>query len=358
MKRIFLLFIIGWVVSSFRAQTTYTVTPEVANLGEVLYCMPREFKFTITNTSDNPLIITQVHPSCGCISVTWTKEPIAKGASGEVLAMYDARMLGVFQKDIEVYTNASDEPFYLHFQGRVVSETTDYLGTFPIDLGVVRMSNNVIEFDDVNKGDEPRAEIEIVNMGRKSYKPMLMHLPDYISAQYHPEVLAAGRLGKIVLTLHSEKLPQMGLTQTSVYLSREPGDKISEANEVDVSVVLLPDFSKLSAQQLSQAPIMQLSTDSVSLDITKKKRRQGGVITITNQGQTDLTINRFQVFNRALDVELGNRTIAPGKKVKLRVSIDAKRLQKDKSRTKILLITNDPNHPKEIITVGVKPANK
>ena len=128
------------------------------------------------------------------------------------------------------------------YQGRVVSKLSDYSGSFPIDLGNVRLNINNIEFDNVNRGDHPMVELQIVNMGRKSYKPYLMHLPPYLSAQYFPETLSGGRIGKIMLTLDSEKLHQMGLTQTSIYLARKVGDKVSEDNEITVSSVLLPDF--------------------------------------------------------------------------------------------------------------------
>ena len=40
----------------------------------------------------------------------------------------------------------------------------------------------------------------------------------------------------------------MGLTQTSIYLARKVGDKVSEDNEITGSSVLLPDFSSLSAK--------------------------------------------------------------------------------------------------------------
>lgn len=226
-----------------QAQPKLAVERDVANMGEILYQLPSKVSFTLRNAGNEPMSIKEVIPSCGCTAVDWTRELIAPGSEGVITAVYDAKMLGVFQKDFEVYTNASDEPVYLHIQGRVVSKLSDYSGSFPVDLGNVRLNVNNIEFDNVNKGDRPMAELQIVNTGRKGYKPYLMHLPPYLSAEYYPEVLAGGRMGKIMLTLDSEKLRQMGLTQASIYLAREMGDKVSEENEIVVSAVLLPDFS-------------------------------------------------------------------------------------------------------------------
>ena len=149
------------------AQPQFTVDRDVANMGEIMFQLPSTVNFTLRNTGTEPLRVTEVIPSCGCTSVEWTQEPIAPGGEGVIKAVYDAKLLGVFQKDLEVYTNASEEPFYLHMQGRVVSKLSDYSGSFPVDLGAVRLNINNVEFDNVNRGDKPVAELQIVNMGRR-----------------------------------------------------------------------------------------------------------------------------------------------------------------------------------------------
>ncbi|MCD8318084.1 MAG: DUF1573 domain-containing protein [Paraprevotella sp.] len=335
------------------AQPRAVAEREVANMGEIMFQMPSKVSFTLRNTGTEPLSIMEVIPSCGCTSVDWTHELIAPGAEGTITAVYDAKMLGVFQKDLEVYTNASDRPFYLHMQGRVVSKLSDYSGSFPIDLGNIRLNVNHVEFDDVNRGDHPMVELQVVNMGRKSYQPILMHLPPYLSAQYVPEVLTGGRIGRILLTLDSEKLNQMGLTQTSVYLARKVGDQVSEAYEITVSSVLLPDFSSLSAKERETAPCIRLSTDTLNMGALDRKRKKSMTLTVSNTGKRTLEVHTLQVFNSALSVELNDRNIAPGETAKLKVTVSAKYLTQQKGRPRVLLITNDPAHAKKIITVNV-----
>lgn len=337
------------------AQPEMTVQSDVANMGEIMFQLPAKVSFKIKNTGDEPLSIKEVIPSCGCTAVDWTRELISAGAEGSITAIYDAKMLGVFQKDLEVYTNASEEPVYLHLQGRVVTKLSDYSNSFPFEMGDIRLNVDNIEFDNVNRGDKPVAEIQLVNLSRKSYRPQLMHLPPYLTAQYYPEVLNGGRMGKILLTLDSEKLMQMGLTQTSVYLSRRPGDKVGEENEITVSSVLLPDFSSLSVDERAKAPCMELSADTLDLGEMGRKRKRTGEVIISNTGKTNLEIKSLQVFNNAMSLSLSNRTIASGKSEVLKVTITAKYLKKVKNRPRVLLITNDPARSKEIITVKVKP---
>lgn len=337
------------------SQAPFTTDRDVANMGEIMYQTPTKVTFKIKNTGTEPLLLTAVTPSCGCTTVDWPKSPIAPGSESSITAIYDAKMLGVFQKDIEVITSAQKEPIYLHFQGRVVTKLSDYSGNFPIDLGDVRLNCNNIEFDDVNRGDKPIAELQVVNMGRKNYTPQLMHLPPYLSAQYYPEVLNGGRIGKILLTLDSEKLNNLGLNQTTIYLSRKMGDRVSEENEIEVSALLLPEFSQLSSRNQDYAPRLTLSADSIDLGSMERKKKKSMTLKVTNTGKTKLEIHALQVFNKALTVSLSDRTIDPGETAKLKVTVWAQYLKKAKSNPRVLLITNDPLQSKKVIRVKVKP---
>ncbi|MBU5895447.1 DUF1573 domain-containing protein, partial [Vibrio cholerae O1] len=64
-------------------------------------------EYTITNTGNEPLVLTNVTTSCACAVADWTKEPIAPGAKGTVKASFDAKALGRFDKSIGIYSNAT-----------------------------------------------------------------------------------------------------------------------------------------------------------------------------------------------------------------------------------------------------------
>ena len=218
-------------------------------------------------------------------------------------------MLGSFQKEIEIYTSATKEPIYLTLQGRVVTSVTDYTDNFPIDLGTVRLNTNVIEFDDVNRGERPEAILQVVNNSRESYRPELMHLPSYLSARYVPERLAGGRVGRIHLTLNSEKLKNYGLTETTIYLSRTIGDKVGPDNEISVSAVLLPSFARLNADELASAPVLQLSEDSLDFSDLGNRKKLTHSILIRNTGLRELKVSSVQERIGASEYSLDNVTV-------------------------------------------------
>lgn len=60
---------------------------------------------TVTNTGDQPLIISNVRPSCGCTTPKWSKDPILPGKSAKIEVGYDTKLKGPFKKSIEVYSN-------------------------------------------------------------------------------------------------------------------------------------------------------------------------------------------------------------------------------------------------------------
>ena len=325
--------------------------PSIVNMGEVLFQQPKEATFLLRNTAKEPMTITAVQASCGCTQMEWPQEPIAAGDTATIKVVFDAQLLGSFQKEIEVWTSNSEAPVVLTLQGRVVSTASDDDGDFPFDLGTVRLSTNMIEFDDVNRGGHPETVLRIMNTGRESYKPQLMHLPGYLTATYLPEQLAGGRVGQIILTLDSEQLKDYGLTQTSIYLARYLGDKVSSENEIGVSAVLLPGFSHLTAEQRRSAPRLALSATSIDFSDIGSKKKMTKSIVVANTGRRPLTVSRLQVYGKALTVSLSNRVVRPGGEVRLKVTVEAEELRREKGEPRVLLITDDPLSPKTVITL-------
>jgi hypothetical protein len=327
---------------------------EIRKLGEVVFQHPKRVVFGFTNKGNQPLVITSAKPSCGCMDVTFPTEPVPAGKGGEISLVFDAAILGTFYKEVEVLTNASETPVYLTIQGSVVTELQDVGQDLPIDLGNVRIETNYLEFDDVHKGERPVVEVALINKEHTAFRPKLMHLPAYLSAEYIPENVPAGKKGLIKLTLDSDKLLQLGLNKTSVYFSRYLGDKINEANEIQISAILLPDFSKMTDEERKNAPELYLAEPSIEFGPLTGKSKLTRTLLLFNRGKSNLRIEQVQVFNKAVSVSLGNRELKPGASTKLKVSVTPKYLKREKWRPRVLLITNDPSKPKTVINIDVK----
>ena len=326
---------------------------EVIDCGNVLYESPVTAKFELRNKG-NDLIIDTVRTSCDCVVADYPKGTIAKGDNFMVEVTFDARQLGHFYKEAAIYSNASDKPFYLTMKGVVVDYITDFTGVYDYALGDVRADKNNIEFDDVNLGEMPTQKIHFVNNGTTNITPVVMHLPNYLTADVSPETVAPGHAGTVSITLNSSKLRSYGLTQSSVYLGMFPGDKVGEDKEISVSAVLLPEFRNMSETQRLNAPVMKLSAETLDLGEFGDKDEKDGTIRIENQGRSRLNISSMQMFTAGLKVRLNKSRLDPGESARLKITAYKKHLKNARSKPRVLMITNDPNKSKVVIHVKVK----
>ena len=326
---------------------------EIIDCGNVLYESPVTVKFELTNKG-NELNIDQVRVSCGCTTVDYPHQTIHRGDPFTVTATYDARQLGHFEKEVALFCNSSTKPFYLKMRGVVVEEANDFTGNFSYKVGGLMVDKNDVEFDDVNRGDYPVQLIHIRNNTPETVSPVIMHLPSYITATVSPTHIAPGKTGVASLKLDSRKLRDLGLTQTSVFLGKKPGEKVSLDKEISVSAVLLPDFDNMSETQLANAPKINLSETALDLGSFGDKSSKSGIIFIENTGRSELDIRSMQMFTSGMSVKLNKSKLKPGEQAKLKITVNKKQLRSARSKPRVLMITNDPTQPKVVVKVTVK----
>lgn len=116
MKKLFLLAFVMLVVVAAQAQKQNG--PQLTwengnhNFGEVVLGSKVEHVYKFTNTGNEPLIITDVKPSCGCtLPKSWPHDPIMPGDRGELVIAFDSsgKPLGKLERTTAVISNASNE---------------------------------------------------------------------------------------------------------------------------------------------------------------------------------------------------------------------------------------------------------
>lgn len=76
--------------SQARAKTTIQFEKTEHDFGKIKQGDEAEYKFKFTNTGKEPLIIENAQGSCGCTVPSYPKEPVAPGASGEILVKFNS----------------------------------------------------------------------------------------------------------------------------------------------------------------------------------------------------------------------------------------------------------------------------
>lgn len=333
------------------AQKLSTETPAY-DCGQVLFRTPVTTKFTLRNKSSRQVAISRIETSCGCATAVASQTKVGGGKELVVDITYDAKQLGHFHKEIRIYEEGQKKPLVLTVKGVVVTEIQDFSGSYPYTLGDISTDVNEIEFDDVSKGSQPMLTMHIRNTTGSTIEPVIMHLPDYIEANVSPTRLRPNQAGEVTFMLLSSKLRDMGLTQTSLYLGKNPGDKVSAEKEIPVSVILTPAFPTQDAAIIANAPHLELSKTVVKRsEMHGKPNKLKTDIVLRNTGKQQLVISALHMFTAGMNVSLSKSKIEPGESAKMKISVDGVAIKQLKQRPRILMITNDPQQPKVIVEI-------
>lgn len=102
--------------SNAHAETTLALSEPEFDFGKIKKGDKVEHIYEVTNTGKNPLVISSVHPTCGCTVPDYTKDPILPGQKGKITLKFNSENFdGVVHKTAEVYANVAQVPIELTF---------------------------------------------------------------------------------------------------------------------------------------------------------------------------------------------------------------------------------------------------
>ena len=130
MKKILLICAViagfAFTVSTARAQDNekaeFKFNEEKHDFGKIPQGTPVTTVFEFTNIGKEPLILTDVRPTCGCTIADYTKTPVKSGDKGLIKITYNAAFAAPFTKTIVVTSNAKTPTKNLIIVGEVVAK--------------------------------------------------------------------------------------------------------------------------------------------------------------------------------------------------------------------------------------------
>ncbi|WP_027376028.1 DUF1573 domain-containing protein [Kaistella palustris] len=100
--------------------TTVALSEAAFEFGKIKKGEHKEHTYEITNTGQNPLIISQVKPGCGCTVPDYTKDPILPGQKGKITLKFDSSNFdGLVNKQAEIYANVEKAPMVITFSADI-----------------------------------------------------------------------------------------------------------------------------------------------------------------------------------------------------------------------------------------------
>lgn len=317
------------------------------NLG-IVYC-----EFYLVNDGTEPLAILAARANCGCTRPEYSTSPVAPGDTAVIRVGYDPEgRPGKFTKQIRVECNAEPTRTMLTIRGTVIGASNTLRTRFPISVGEsgVKLRTTNIPYGKVYNGETSGQYIEGYNATSDTVRPYLTDLPKYLNAMIQPEAVGPGEQFIISTVLHAPRSEWGTLTGSFIF---HPDKGSSDSQEIETVAIVSEDFSRMTAKELADAPVIDADPVAIDLErISKTDKPLKRSFTITNKGKTPLVIRKISCPDPAVEVSLKETKVKPGKSVKAEVTIIPGKIEKDELlNARINIIANDPQRPSTMVRV-------
>lgn len=306
--------------------------------------------FNFKNDGTVPLILNNVQASCGCTTPEWTREPVAPGAKGVIKVSYDPKNRpGVFNKTIRVSSNAENADVVLTILGEVSPRARTVEEDYPTLIGPLRAKTNYIAFPSIKENQVKKDSTEIINTSDQPVQLSFKTPPPHLTAVFKPAKLAPKQKGYMVVTFDATKIKAYGFITHRIYLNIDGHDDYR--NSVAVSTTLEEDFSKLSAEDLKNAPVVTYDMESFDFGDIKPNSKNEHTFNLKNTGKMDLIIRDVKSSCGCTAVSPSKNMVSSGESVPLKVVFDSTGKSGRQNKT-ITVITNDPKNPTSILRIS------
>lgn len=312
-------------------------------------------KFEFTNTGNEPLIVQRVTASCGCTTPSWTKEPVMPGEKGYVAAAYNpAHRPGKFDKSITVQTNSSNPTMRLRITGNVIAKPISIEEQYRYEMGKVRFKTNHVSFGTIFKGQPQTKVVEFVNTSDDVVNLELKDLPPYIKATVPKNNVKPKEIGLVEITYLSDKKDDWDfvIDRLPVYMNGET----DRTYRIIISANIQEDFTGMSAEEKESAPSVKFENTTFNFEKIKQGEKVDHEYKFTNTGKSDLVIRKVRASCGCTAIITDKKIIKPGEAGSIKVNFNSAGKLGSQNKT-VTVITNDPQHPREILWIRGEVVN-
>lgn len=314
--------------------------------------------FKFKNEGMEPLVLSNVRASCGCTTPKWTREPIEPGQNGEITVTYNPNgRPGRFQKTITITSNATESTKRLYIKGEVIPKPAKPINQYAVKMGELSLKSKTVDFGTIKKGESVIREIEYANLTQADITVELAtrDQDNYLLSQVTLSPVKATQTGKLVFIFDSKVCKNYGPTTLYAYVVVNGKQQHTDEYMITLRADVVEDFSTLTPAQRQNAPIMDMDTQ-FDLGTVAAGKHLKGTISLKNSGTNALAIHRVYSSDQNVVCTAPKSVKASPKAATIKVDINTmdnngKPMEPGKYARQILVITNDPNHPRHTVNL-------
>lgn len=163
-------------------------------------------RFTLRNTTDEVVVITEFRTLCNCMQVTTAPKAMQPGESMTLEAQFNpSGRAGAFEQVIYVYTSLDEHnpTERLTLTGEVLP--TDRFAHIRYRMGTLRLSRKEVVLDGIKAGAARSERIVVANSGSKTIT--ISATPTIEGLSIAPVTLKPNEEGELVISYTAERLP-------------------------------------------------------------------------------------------------------------------------------------------------------
>jgi len=295
--------------------------------------------FEFKNTGDQPLILNSVKATCGCTTPEWTQEPVSPGKSGSIKVSYNPKNRpGSFTKNVNVYSNAEPSTMVLTIKGKVEPKELSLDEQFPREMGTIRLKSNYISLGAMLSTEEKTDVLEYYNSTDKDVALGVYRAPGHLNVSFEPQLVPPGKFGKITVKFDAKKRNAFGYVSDRIYLEVD-GQKDNNYS-VGVSVTINEDFTKMTDEDKSNAPVAVIENNVFDFGNVKEGENVLHSFKLTNNGKSDLLIRSVKASCGCTAVK-NESVVKAGQTTDLKIDFNSKG-KRGRQNKSVTVITNDP----------------
>ncbi len=317
--------------------------------GKVSCAMP------VINGGDEPLVIAAVRASCGCTATDFPRTPIAPGDTAFVTITYNpAGRPGDFTKSVLIFTDVEPRRSQITITGTVIAAPESLDEHYPVAAGSLRLESANVPLGEVLRGKTRNAYIRGINASTDTIVVSVSGGGPAIDADAAPDTVPPAATVAVTVHYDAARAPLWGFHADSLHVSSVPlhGGAGTAAATVHVMAVVVEDFSKMTEQQRRSAPVATLSCDNrlncgpLAAGVPSTCR-----FTVKNTGHDRLSLRRLWSPSRAVTATADRSEVKRGKEATITVTVDPALVDAPLLNTTLTVITNDPEHPRQVVRV-------